>query len=381
MPRYDDVDATYQYLDMSSKNMGVDGLVEILADLSDDHMIKQIDISRNLCKEDASRPESMESVMKSLCHALETNKCLTALDFVGNHLGDYSPQGTNLHGMHYMDCFAQSLAKSAVVRLDISENLLLGDTSRKYSGLSSFVRKYMSSHGKIVKLRFNALHSQACSIIAGALHPYSRLVELDLSDNALGVDPFGDRCNEGLRDLAKCAGVCQSLKVLRLSRNFLHDEEIICLAGAIQRLHNFNLLDISGNYCTSFGVEALADAILFHSNLKGKEGFKYLDVSRNPIGSPGLLHLSRVLKTNNTLTYLNCSDCSIKGAVFKDIAHSLKSNSTLLHLNINENIISERVEEALVAEIEANNCLQIIMSNPNKVDTAQLSESVRLIHA
>ena len=94
--------------------------------------------------------------------AIEQNTTLVALDWTGNHLGDFAPQAFNYHSMHYGEFFAASLAKSKIERLDISENTILGDTERRYSGLAAIVKKYVVGRCTVFRCRLNRLHRCVC---------------------------------------------------------------------------------------------------------------------------------------------------------------------------------------------------------------------------
>ncbi len=96
----------------------------------------------------------------------------------------------------------------------------------RYSGLATLCRHFVARKALLFKCSWNGLHSQACALVAGGILADSPLQELDLSDNMCGLDPIGNRCNDGIRQLTQAIGRCHQLRVLKLARNFLFDQEV-----------------------------------------------------------------------------------------------------------------------------------------------------------
>lgn len=270
MPKYDDVDGDFEYLDLSKTKMSYTQLLEVLGDLSSDSMLKQVDISTLITEDDASQPIIMEEIMYTLRGALESNITLTALDFEGNHLGDYGPCNGSIHRLDYLKELTTSLISSTITRIDISRNNIIGNHTRVYSSFSDLLRLYCKSQCHVLRCRQNSLHNQAFSLVTHILGPFSILMELDLSDNCIGLDPFGNSNSEMTRQVCIVLGQTNSLVKLYLARNHLSSEDIVYISEAIQKLPGLNLLDISGNQLTETGMTALADAVKGHANLKGK---------------------------------------------------------------------------------------------------------------
>ncbi len=95
MPAYAEVDETFEYLDLKNGSMGINELIDIFTSLSEDRILKQIDLSYNISKDDSNNPEAMANLMQNMFDSLGSNKSLTALDFCGNHLGDFGPHPFN----------------------------------------------------------------------------------------------------------------------------------------------------------------------------------------------------------------------------------------------------------------------------------------------
>lgn len=266
MPTYDDLDEKYEYLDLSWKNMSIDEIKEILDDLVEDTMIKHINLSGNIAGDDAANPEVMNSLFDSLVLAIEQNDCLVALDWTSNHLGDFSPHPANHHTKEYITVLARAICKSGIRRIDLSDNMLTGKAYRKFTGISEFVRACISHKFEVFRFCKNGINSLGLALFSGALGMNSSLQELDLSHNHVGKDAYGRNSSEGM--ISFCVNLSQthSLKKLRLAGNCLHDEEIVELAGAIIRMPNLALLDVSQNEFRGVGMEALKDTLISHAS-------------------------------------------------------------------------------------------------------------------
>lgn len=270
MPRYDDIDGDYEYLDLSTTEMSSQELLEVLTDLSGDTMLKQVDLSNRIKLEDARQPSIMEDIIFTLKEAITANTTLIALDFEGNYLGDFGPCNGSIHRLDYLKELTTSLIESTITRVDISNNNIIGTQRRVYSSFADFLKKYCIGRCEVLRCRQNSIHNQAFSLIAPILGPFSCLVELDLSDNKIGLDPFGNANSENTREVCLVLSQTHTLAKLYLARNCLSSEDIGYISEAIQILPRLNLLDISGNNLTETGMPALALAVQSHSNLKGK---------------------------------------------------------------------------------------------------------------
>lgn len=270
MPKYDDIDGDYEYLDLSTTNMTHQELLEVLSDLSNDTMLKQINLSKKIKLEDAIEPAIMEDIIFGLKEAISTNKVLIALDFEGNYLGDYGPCNGSRHRLNYLKELTNSLIESTIKRIDISNNNILGNQKRVYSSFADFLRKYCAGRCEVLRCCNNSLHNQAFSLISPILGPFSCLIELDLSDNKIGLDPFGVPNSENTREVCLVLSQTHTLERLYLARNHLSSEDICFISEAIQILPRLNLLDITNNDLNETGMPALSQALQSHTNLKGK---------------------------------------------------------------------------------------------------------------
>ncbi len=142
----------------------------------------------------------------------------------------------NLQVHDYMKELTDTLCKSKIIRLDVSGNYLCGKGGREYSGILYLVRKFCCRGGlKALKVRDNRLHSQGCAAVSEGLGVFSALEELDISDNFLGLDPTGRFNAEGVLLLSRQVSQTLGLRILRLARNSLRDEDITHLGEAVCR--------------------------------------------------------------------------------------------------------------------------------------------------
>jgi hypothetical protein len=101
---YEGVNRRYEYLYLARRNLGVEGVLDIMHDVGQDKMLKQIDLSYNINLDEVSDPGNVEYFFKKMKLYLSKNKTLTALDLAGNHLFHYHPHPSNEHVKDYEVC-------------------------------------------------------------------------------------------------------------------------------------------------------------------------------------------------------------------------------------------------------------------------------------
>lgn len=113
----------------------------------------------------------------------------------------------------------------------------------------------------VIVASYNGLHGQSFALISDCLGIYSSMTYLDLSDNFGGLGSFGEPNSNGM--FALCSHLRQTLhlKVLKLARNHLRDEDFSHLSWAITGMQRLQSLDLSGNLCHSAGMDPLRAAI------------------------------------------------------------------------------------------------------------------------
>jgi len=193
----------FEYLTFSKEKLGIEGIFEILDNLSNDIVIKHVNFNYNISAEEVSKPQQMQSLLSGLKQRLMNNKSLTALDLAGNHLFDYSQHPTNEHLTNYVIDFTEMLLQTNITHVDLSQNSIVGFAPyRQLKGLVTLMRKYFIGKGKALACRSSGLNSQAIRTIADGLGSYSTMTYLDINDNYAGLDPSGNHNSEGIETLS-----------------------------------------------------------------------------------------------------------------------------------------------------------------------------------
>lgn len=372
MPCFEDIDSKFEYLNLAGRNMSFDELNDFINDLSGDGMILQIDLSDNISLESADNPKEMERLTDNLCTCLEHNRTLLALEFADNNLGYYGPYPLSSHSVDYFKKVVKSLAKSSLTRIDVSGNFILGPSHKILSSWAMLLKDFCKKQCEVLRARNNYISSPALSLITNILGPKSILEELDLNDNFCGHDAFGNVNSEGIYSFTRLLGMSPKLRILKLARNELHDQDIIYLSEAMSAMPGLLELDLAGNYIGLNGMKALKEFIVGHSNLTEKQGIKKLYISKNNFGSDGLFLLNDAMKLNNTITDLDISECGYRSVAMLGLHSALQSNSTLLKLKTLRNRVTKDAEELVHAEVEANNYVKTITRNSGSVNAKKM---------
>jgi Ran GTPase-activating protein (RanGAP) involved in mRNA processing and transport len=261
----------YEYIDLSGKNLGIEGIIKVFEDLAEDDLIKHVDLSHNIALEEF-QPSRALLLYKMMKLHLSKNKTLRALDFGGNNLFYFLPHPSNEHLKNYLEEITDCLCTTSIEQLDLSENYLCGSFNKEYKGLIYLMKKFVIKI-KSFKCNFDKLNSEAFKIISNCLGVLSSIINLDLSDNQACFDPLNKYNTNGIAAIATCMSSSLHLKTLKLARNSIDDDGVELLANAINNMPNFQELDLSGNLCRIRGCIALQKTILNHSLFSG---IKYL---------------------------------------------------------------------------------------------------------
>jgi hypothetical protein len=239
MPKYDDVDPNFEYLDLSKQVMKYQDWIDVISDLSGDAMIKQIDLGYTIKLEDAEIPSTFEEIVGALCAALEFNKHLTALDFAGNHLGEFGPYPSSPHSWDYIKKLTTTLNKSTITRLDLSDNMICSPSGQVYSSLADLLHLFAIERCPHLRLQKNELHSQAFAVIGCLFGPFSTLIELDLNHNRIGLDPFGNPNVDAIARVSNVLSQTHSLRILMLGYNYLSNDALVYISDGINAVINW----------------------------------------------------------------------------------------------------------------------------------------------
>ena len=370
---YEGVDPKFEYLDLSSKNLHIQGMASVLADMREDTVIKHINLSYNVNLDETDRPSTIVNFINMLKANVLVNDTLTALDLAGNHLFLNSEHPINNHKSNYVIDFANLLIESKITHIDLSDNDICGGQTRMLKGLRYLCKYYVGPHAKALKLRRSGLHSLCFAAISDALGISSSLNYLDLSDNFGGLNPLGAKSSEGMSALSNQLIKTLNIRYLKLARNSLDDEDVIILSQAIKSIPTLQLLDLAGNQIHGVGAEALAGAVKSHSTLTGIMGLKDLDLSSNPLGSHGILYLDDAIRTSTTLNFLKLGCCGLDTDAMKQLEDIFKDNPNIIYVDIAGNPCSDLQYMMTSAQIEANRVLYLVTRDASSVNARELS--------
>jgi hypothetical protein len=262
---YEEFDPEFQFLDVSSRNLGYQGILGVLKDLAGDQVLKQVRFNYNIVAEEFRHPKAIEEFIRLFKKILVKHKStLVAIDLAGNHLFDNHPHPTNEHTKNYQEILTIALKSSKITYLDLSDNNITGNTGRELFGLTYMMKNFMVN-GKAFKCRLNKINSQGVWAVSNCLGAFSSLTFLDMSCNFAGLDPLGRQNSEGIAALAMALKVSLHMRVLKIAENHLVDDDFVHIGDALSYMPQFQDLDVACNQCRTNGARALKLAIISHS--------------------------------------------------------------------------------------------------------------------
>lgn len=261
---YEEVNPEFEYLDLSYRGLGPNGILEVLQDITGDQILKQVNFSYNIIAEQFREPKQVEEFIKVFKRIMSKHRTLTAIDLAGNHLFRNHPHPTNEHTKNYQVVLCAALKATKITHIDLSDTNITGHSGRELMGLTHLMKNFMI-HGKAFKCRMNKINSQGVWAISNALGAFSSLTFLDLSCNVAGLDPSGRHNSEGIAALAMSLKQSLHMRVLKIADNHLEDDDFVFIADALSFMPQFQDLDVSSNQCRTNGARALKLAIISHS--------------------------------------------------------------------------------------------------------------------
>jgi hypothetical protein len=133
-----------QYLDLSHREMGTEGVLSLLSEMAGDGVVRQLRLSYNILAEELD-PLPAEYFIRTLKKKLIKHRTLTALDLAGNHLFRNHPHPSNEHTRNYQVELTKALTSSAISHLDLSDNNMTGTHSHRHCSHRSHFQFLTSS--------------------------------------------------------------------------------------------------------------------------------------------------------------------------------------------------------------------------------------------
>ncbi|XP_054977642.1 NACHT, LRR and PYD domains-containing protein 12-like isoform X1 [Sorex araneus] len=208
---------------------------------------------------------------------LQANKTLRELFLFSNALGDTGVQylceplkhpECKLENLVLSECSLSAASCEALAQvLSSSQNLtrlLLINNKIEDSGVKLLCEGLKQPDCQLQNLGLwtCSLRGECCEDLSNAFYTNEHLIELDLTDNALGDKAMQALC-EGLKHPS-----CK-LQTLWLANCQLTDDCCEALAAALLENENLISLDLCGNDIKDFGVQILCDAVIHPTcNLK-----------------------------------------------------------------------------------------------------------------
>jgi len=361
-----------QYLDLSRREMGTEGVLSLLSEMAGDGVVRQLRLSYNILAEELD-PLPAEYFIRTLKKKLIKHRTLTALDLAGNHLFRNHPHPSNEHTRNYQVELTKALTSSAISHLDLSDNNMTGNTGRELMGLTYMMKNYMVKQ-KAFKCRLNLLYSQGFCAVSCCLGAFSSMTYLDLSCNQGGLDPSGQPNCEGTAALALQLKLSLHMRVLRVAENGLGDADMLHIAYALHDMPQFQDLDVASNKIRTNGARALALAIISHSLFgDANYGLRHIDISNNPLGLAGLREIASALPKTHTLRSLRMRSCLLDDYAGQELHTALSLNCSLVFLDVAGNDISPVGVFTVLAEVQATCNVEALRLDGMAVDCASLS--------
>jgi Ran GTPase-activating protein (RanGAP) involved in mRNA processing and transport len=220
-------------------------------------------------------------------------------------------------------------------------------------GFIYFLKNYMIKN-EALHVRNSNLTSQGFQALTHCLGIYSSLTYLDCSDNLGGLDARGNPTSEGMIHFCKILSQTLHLRVLKIARNHLGDNELQLIANAVHDCPEFRDLDISGNLGRYFCCRNMKTAVISHSTASGPTmlGFRELNISTNPIGDDGIKELCIAIRRTGSLRILRVANCGITEKGGQLLQDALSDNATITVVDVYGNLMSSDQESLVVVRNE-----------------------------
>ena len=153
---------------------------------------------------------------------------------------------------------------------------------------------------------------------------------------------------------------------LNLEKNFLKDQGTLILAKCLKKSMNIVHLDVSSNEITSEGSELIILELLDNQSLASLDISSHEGLHRNRLGIQGAQAMSKMLKSNPVLAFLNLAGTGLGPEGLEILLEGLKNNHILTSLNLANNYFGEKPIRSL-AEVLVETELKELNISANKI--------------
>ena len=201
---------------------------------------------------------------------------------------------------------------------------------------------------EVLDLRNNMIPQEAVETIASVIMHNTRLEELHLHTNSLGIGTVkvakalqrittlkilslsnNNIPREACEELALGIKSNEQLKKFWLNDNNLHSSAIVIL-NSLATITTLTMLNLNNNQITQEAGEALASVIMHNTRLEE------LHLHTNSLGI-GAVKVAKALQHITTLKMLNLSNNNIPQEAYEELALGIKSNNQLEKLWLHDN--------------------------------------------
>ena len=322
--------------------------IHLVIDGIDDHHLRMLlnelstthQILTSSLRLDLHRPSITEQGMSHIAYLLRTSTIISELVLADSDFRSYS----------VLLPIAEALeTNTSLIKLSLT-CLRLNCTEKDGSVLIKMFKANESLTQLDLSNNSMLSNSGAHWIFEGLQHN-TTLVILNLSNTGIAIDP------DSARSLIKMLQINKSLTHLDLSKNTISDSAICWIFEYVQ--HNTTLvnLNLSDSACILSNPET---ARSLTKMLKTNKSLTHLDLSKNTLLDSAAQSIFVGLQQNTAVVNLNLSDTGITVAdldTASSLTKMLKINKSLTHLNLSKNLLSDLAAECICLGLQHNTAL------------------------
>jgi Leucine-rich repeat (LRR) protein/O-acetyl-ADP-ribose deacetylase (regulator of RNase III) len=262
---------------------------------------------------------------------------------------------TRLHHNHITELIS-ALAVATSLETLILENCKLNDNEIEIIGQG--LAQTGVAPIKRLSFRSNRMGNRGAVSLQAWFSKTSTLEELDLSKNQIGSRGAASTLH-AFRDNRNC-----NLRMLNFAHNEIWDPDDGSFFSSNQTLE---LINLEGNFIHDEGIEAIAKGM----NANRRCVLQKLFLGWNGIGDEGCMQLARMLESNNSLTTLGLGENDITSVGARALLSSLASNGTLreitglYHNQIDRKFIVAAIKRLLQSHVEAVDGTDLTTNDPS----------------
>ena len=341
-----------QYLNLSTCNLEEDSLITISDSLACITHLVSIDVSYSCITEKAAynvaialrKNTSLERL--SFCACFEDNAALTIFNAISQHSG-ITHLNINLNVIN------SGLADLIVSVLMNNTNIDHVDFGQCDLQESEFV-KLLNGLANITTLQYLNLEGNKIS-----KHLVPKITSLICKNNTL---KYINMCNCNLpkvevQNILHAISELNSVECLKISGNQMSNSDCECLKEALSNNSRIRCLDCSRCTIKGEGLLTILD-LIYANSMSCIESLNLQSCCFNEISASILL--PSIIINNESLKYLNLTNCNLKEEGLITIAKALQASTAIRYLILSSNHISNAVSQEIASAVSKNCKLQCL---------------------